>query len=269
MSAALALTPSSWPHAVQDHVLLCLRIIPVFALTPVWLAMPVPGLVRVWLLLALTVAVAAGLPSSAGSMPMDLGTFMQATCTELALGATLGLGVLLAFAAFGLAGSLLDAQTGLGMAQILDPGSRRPVSLLSTALTTSGVVVFFLVNGHHALLRGIAYSVEIFPPGRPWNLQAAMRPVAAQVASVFGLGFALAAPVVFCVLLVELALGVVARNLPQVNMLTLSIPVKIVVGTVALAAWFAAGIGAAMQRVYASLHAGWLDLFSATAQGVR
>jgi len=249
-------------------ILVSLRVATVFALTPVLQAFALPGLVRACVLLGLALAVSAGLePQDQGAAVVrDAGALLQAACVEVALGATLGLGVSLAFAAFAVAGSLLDAQIGFGIAQVLDPASRRPVSLLNKAMTYAGALAFFLVGGHHALLRGIAYSLEVFPPGRPWQVEHAAGAIVAQAAGVFGLGFALAAPVVFCILLVELALGVIARNLPQMNMLALGFPVKILVGLLALSSWFASGIGSVMLRVYAGIHMTWSSFFAAAVQ---
>ena len=67
---------------------------------------------------------------------------------------------------------------------------------------------------------------------------------------------------VFCILLVEFVLGVVGRNLPQMNMFTMGIPIKIVVGLIALSLWFA-GIGGVMSRVYASIATTWDAIFAA------
>lgn len=78
----------------------------------------------------------------------------------------------------------------------------------------------------------------------------------------FSLGFALAAPVVVCLLLVELALGVVARNLPQMNMFVIGIPLKIVVGLVLLSVWFS-GMGDAMSRAYSFVFRSWETAFAA------
>jgi len=241
--------------------LLALRVAATFAMTPVFHAVPLPASIRMLLILALSVALASGL-----SVPTGVGagwrSLVFAAIAELALGATLGLGILLAFGAFAVAGQLLDIQLGFGIAQIIDPVTARPVPILTTAFQYLAVLVFFLLNGHHALLRGIRYSVERFPVGAPWSLAHAAEPLLKQVTGLFSLGFALAAPVVFCILLVEFVLGVVGRNLPQMNMFTMGIPIKIVVGLIALSLWFA-GIGGVMSRVYASIATTWDAIFVA------
>ncbi len=244
---------------LQAYFLLTIRVTMVLALTPVLQAIPMPTRARVLVVLGLSAAIAAGLPVQPVE-PAGTGAFVAAACIEAALGATLALGVLLAFAAFSLAGHLLDVQIGFGIGQVFDPAQGRQSQVLGSTFSLAGVLVFFLVEGHHALLRGIAFSLEQFPAGAAWPLAAAGEGLLRQAGAVFSLGFALAAPVVFCILLTELALGVVARNLPQVNMFVLGLPIKVMVGLAALAIW-AAGMGPTMQRVYASIYTTWSATF--------
>lgn len=262
--SAVALPGSSAGH-IAFIGLLSLRVAAIFLMTPVLYATALPSSVRMLLILGLSVALASGLPAP-GVTWSGWSDFVIEAIAEVALGATLGLGILLAFGAFSVAGQLLDVQLGFGLAQIIDPVTQRPVPILTSAFEYLGVLVFFLVNGHHALLRGISYSVERFPVGDPWSPAHAAAPLLAQTAGLFSLGFALAAPVAFCILLVEFTLGVLARNLPQMNMFMMGMPVKLLVGLVALSLWFG-GIGGAMTRVYASITSTWGAVFAAAEQG--
>jgi flagellar biosynthetic protein FliR len=246
--------------AFTPVLLLSLRVAVVLGLTPVFYAMPIPGRVRAVMVVALSVVLAAGLQRETPTLVLSAGRLIEAALVEVALGATLALGVLLAFAAFSMAGNLLDIQIGFGLAQVFDPVSNRPSLLLVSAFNYAAVLVFFLIDGHHALLRAIAYSTEAFPLGAPWRAEWAAGSVLKQVGGLFSLGFALAAPVVFCILLVELALGVISRNLPQVNMLVIGIPTKIVVGLAVLSLWFA-GMGPVMNRVYSGIYEAWTSIF--------
>jgi flagellar biosynthesis protein FliR len=250
----------AWP-SLQVVFLLSLRVATTFLMTPVLYAMPMPTVVRMLLVLSLSLTIALGIAAPVNMARVDTGALWSAAFAEVALGATLALGILLAFAAFDVAGRLLDIQIGFGIAQVFDPVSQRQIPVLTSMFSNLAVLLFFLVNGHHALLRGIAYSTERFPVGGAWSLSPAVAPVLKQVGGLFSLGFALAAPVVFCILLVELTLGVIARNLPQMNMFVLGIPVKIVVGLAALSLWFA-GLGGVMTRVYDSIYVTWDGIFS-------
>lgn len=261
--------PGLLPPFMISVFLVSIRMAAVFLMTPILYGIMLPTTVRVLLVVGLAVALAAGLAQGGGGQPsassLHGAGLALAALWELALGATLALGILLAFAAFSMAGRLLDVQIGFGMAQVLDPVTRRQVPILNAVFDQLAIVIFFLLNGHHALLRGLAYSLERFPPGQPWPLPAMLPAVLQQVSGLFTLGFALAAPVVFCILLVEVALGVVSRSLPQMNMFAMGVPVKVVVGLAALALW-QSGIGAVMSRVYAAIYSGWGQLFQ-SAQG--
>lgn len=257
------------PEWLLGAFLLWLRISAIFLMTPLLHAFAVPPTVRVLFTLGLALAMAAGVPVGA-SVTMDTGSLLAAAACELALGAAMGLAVMAAFAAVSMAGRLLDVQIGYGMAQVFDPATRRQTTPIAAGFDRLAVVFFFVLDGPHALLRGLAYSLQRFPLGRPWSPGAAAAPLLQQVAGLFGLAFSLALPVVACLLLVELGLGVLARNMPQMNLFVVGAPVKIVVGLAALALW-TAGAGEAMGRVYASIYRTWDAAISAAPapQGVR
>ena len=260
MNALLDLMPLQWMTAV---ILLSLRVGAMLLATPVFSAADLPVRVRVFIVVGLAIALCASLglvPDAAGAQREMLQSLadhplrlLRCACDEVTLGIVLSVPIHAAFAAFSMAGQLLDVQLGFGLSQVFNPASNTMTPVLSTAFSRIGVVVFFLSNGHHALIRALAFSLERMPLGQPWSLEATLPALAVSVAALFGLCVALAAPVIFCVLLTEMALGVPARNLPQINMLTLGIPVKIIVGIAALCVWFTS-IGGAMDRVYQGLY---------------
>jgi flagellar biosynthesis protein FliR len=267
MTAAIASLQSLvplLPKLATGWLLLSLRIGAMLMMTPVFHAGYIPLTVRVLLILALSLALGWAWGGNA-KPPADL---WQAALTELALGCTLGLGILFAFAAISFGGRLMDVEVGFGMAQVIDPVTRRQIPVLSALLDLLAIVLFLLLDGHHALLRGLAYSLEVFPLGAPWPLQAALAPVAKQFVGLFGLGFALVAPVVLCVVLVEVALGVLARGLPQMNMLLMGAPVKIVAGVLALGIWIY-GMSQVMHQAFAGIVSTWSALFALVPGGSR
>ena len=260
LAGVLTLLPQ-WSAA---WLLMSLRIGAMLMMTPIFHARYIPLTVRVLIVLALA-ATLGGVWNGAAAEPAHL---WRAAFSELALGATLGLGILFAFAAISFGGRLVDVMVGFGMAQVIDPVTQRHIPVLSALLDLFGLTLFFLLDGHHALLRGLAHSLEIFPLGAAWPLESALGTVVAQFAGLFGLGFILVAPVVLCLLMVELALGVVARTLPQMNMLLVGIPVKIAVGVFALWAWVY-GLSFFMQQVFARIAAMWTSLFVVAGGAAR
>lgn len=253
MADIAALLGEPW---IAGMLLLATRIAALLLLTPVLYAIPIPPLARLLVTLGLACVIALPFAQQMPAAPASVGDLVRAVLQEAAIGATLGLGVLMAFAGFALAGRLADIQIGFGVAQVFDPLTRTQLPILTSVIGLFAVVFFFAVNGHHALLRGIAFSVERMPIGGGWSVPAAAEPLTRQAAVLFSLGFALAAPVVLSLLLLEFALGVVSRNLPQMNMLVLGIPVKIVGGLLALSVW-AAALGEPAGRLYAGIFQAW------------
>ena len=244
-------------------LLLATRLAALLLMTPPLHAVPVPPLVRVLLLLGVAIAMAGPLAAGAARWPATAGDLVHAFATEAAIGAALGLGILMAFAGFSMAGRLLDVQIGFGAAQVFDPLTRSQVPILTSVFSLLALLLFFLADGHHALLRGVALSVQLFPPGRPWPVEAAWPAALAQASGSFVLGFGLVAPVVACIFAVDFVLGVIARNLPQ--MLVLGVPVKILAGLLVLSVWVPAR-GSAAARLHAGVFRTWTVFFS-IAQG--
>ena len=224
------------------------------------LATSIPPTVRVLLGLALAFVLALALGPRHVPGDHRLGALITAAASEVTLGALLATGINVAFTAYSFGGRLLDVQMGLGMGQVLDPITKQHVPIITSALTQLSIVLFWVTDTYHNVLRGLALSVDRIPVGTPWVFDGAAAALIQQSSSMFALGFAMVAPVVFCLLLVEVGLGVLARNLPQMNTFLLAIPLKVVVGIAALAAALLSLTGV-IERVNASVFRAWGMVF--------
>jgi len=247
------------PWAVSV-LLMSIRIGMVFAMTPILSAIPVPLMVRVLFVFGFSAALVGAIPSATYRGAVDLTALMTAALIEFSVGVVLGLGVLLAFATFSVAGRILDIQIGFGIGQLFDPATRQNLPLLTGTMGYLAAVCLFSLDVHHTLLRALAYSFEHFPMGMPWAMADSFPVVLRHLAGVFTLAFALVAPVVTCLLLTEFGLVLLARNLPQMNMFALGMPVKIIVGLGALAAWLS-GAGDHVGRIFTAVFRSWEALF--------
>lgn len=214
--------------------LVALRLGVALVLTPVLAFGSVPRHLRVMFVLSLAALLVAATGVRAAPGAQDVAAFAGMAAAEAVLGALLAFGILTAFAAFQLAGRLVDLQLGFGVATLIDPATRGHAPLLGTLLWMTGVVVFFAIDGHHALFRAFALSLQAVPPGRPPG-EIELAPVVAQFGLMFSFALAIAAPVVFVLLLVDTVVAVMARTMPQMNIFFLSLPLKILVGLLVLA----------------------------------
>lgn len=240
----------SWIGSV---FLVALRVGTLLMMSPVFSGLA--GLVTVRVLL--TLGLSAVLVGSGGdaSVPPTLGGLVFGAAGEVFVGATMAFGVFAAFGAFSVAGKILDIQSGFSMGSVYDPVTRAGAPLFSTMLNLVGVTAFFGMNAHHALLRGLAFSLTQAAPGAGLaNL--APEPVIRQFGLMFSLGVALIVPVMLCLLLVEIGLAMISRVLPQMNVFFVMVPVKIF-AALAILALTVNTLAPAMASVYASIFLFW------------
>lgn len=237
-------------------LLLSVRLAPVMVMTPAFGGLGLPSSVRVLLVVALSFVLALGVPSAQLAGVVDVSALWSAALSELVIGALLAFGVLCAFGAFAFAGRLLDLQAGFGVSQLFDPVMRSQVPVLSSAFAQLALVLFFAFDAHHVVMRAASLSLERFPPGAALDVSVAAPVVFAQLALVFSLGFSLVAPVVFWLLLTEFGLAVLSRVAPQMNVLLLGMPVRLVAAVLGLGLWLKLS-ARAMGRVYETIFEAW------------
>jgi len=185
-------------------------------------------------LLALMLAPVVAVPVL--STPVGLGVVVA---HELAIGLALALAIRALVAGAELAGHLTGNQLGLSMGAIIDPQSGVRNNLIAALYANLALLTFFAVNGHHAFLRTLAQSYVALPIGavRPGGNVAALVPAVTQMLGVvFVLGVRLAAPVIVVLLVVEVALGLVSRAAPALNVMAIGTPVRLLVGLLVVAA---------------------------------
>lgn len=246
------------PGYLTSSLLLWLRLAAVLFLTPIFAGFKGPTSMLVILSLAL-----AGLLSAAWQVPhlqpsLTIGRLFVAGLTEVFVGMVMAFGVHAAFAAFGAAGQIVDLQIGFGAGASFDPITRGNAPVFAAALGSLATVTFFAMDGHHALLRGLAFSVAEIPPG---TLPGAMSAdaVVRQFGAIFTSALALIAPVFVVLLLLEAGLAVMSRMLPQMNVFFVGMPVKILLGLGVLSAT-ATALPSAMHRTFASIFVFWTQV---------
>lgn len=213
--------------------LVALRVGAVFVLSPLFGFASVPANVRALYVFGLSAVLMAGLAVKPVAVSGSIGGIAVAALSELTIGGLLAFGVFAAFASFQLAGRIMDMQMGFGVASLIDPATRTSSPLIGTGLHLLALTVFFAVDGHHMIIRGIAFSLEKIPPGTVIpEIEAAA--VIAQFGGMFAYALAIAAPVIFVLLMVDVALAVMARTMPQMNVFIVSLPLKIMVGLAVL-----------------------------------
>ncbi|EKP93665.1 flagellar biosynthetic protein FliR [Thermaerobacter subterraneus] len=166
-----------------------------------------------------------------------------ALLAEVAAGLALGLVTALVFAAVQLAGQLLDLSAGFGLSGVIDPVSSQSMPVLGHFLYLVMWVLLLATDGHHLILRALADSYRHLPPGGAGLAGGA--PVLLDLAGwMFATGLLLSLPVLAVLVAVMVALGLVSRAVPQLNVFITGLPVQVAVALVALLAALPALAGA-------------------------
>ncbi len=226
------------PYADQFMLLLAgtPRLIGLVALAPGFSGASVPPQVRVALAVGLAMAMGPLIASpDPALLELPVGGYLWLLLGELVLGAVIGfcLSCLLEAARF--AGELVDLQIGFRAGELYDPLVGGGSSILGRLWYLAAVVFFFQVDGHHWLMAGLARSYAACPVGE-LVFQRQLGLLAGQMLlASFALALRLAAPLVASLILADVTLGLVSRGMPQMNILLVGMPAKIIVGLAALA----------------------------------
>lgn len=155
---------------------------------------------------------------------------------EVAIGASMGFLARLALLVFEMAGEMVAVQMGLSIASMIDPLQGARSTVLARWYWLAGAMLFLMLDGHHALLRALAASVEALPPGHAVALDTVTRGLSECTAAVLGRAAALAAPAVGILLATTIGLGLLSRTVPQMNVFLVGFPVQIAAGMLAIVA---------------------------------
>lgn len=196
----------------------------------------VPGFVRVVVLLALGLTALGAadanvvLPATADSA-VSLGLALGG---ESVVGLTFALAVVLPTAALGFAARVVDMQSGVAAANVLNPSTHSTESLFGTVFQWGGMVVFFTLGLHLVLLRGLVSSMRLVPLGSG-GLAISPDAFFSLLATQFLLGLMVVLPVILGLFAIDLGTAYASRSMPQANIYFVALPVKLLAGFTLLA----------------------------------
>lgn len=157
----------------------------------------------------------------------------QCIC-ETITGLILGYFANLTFMCTRVAGQFLDFQIGYGMMSSYDPTSQSNAAIIERLLNMFAVVLFFSLNAHEMVIREIVNSFKIVKLGTfVVNSQSVLVSIDVFI-KFFTLGFKIALPIILVLLITDIVLGIVSRTVPQLNVMILELPIKILIGLTCL-----------------------------------
>ncbi|WP_338781933.1 flagellar biosynthetic protein FliR [Metabacillus sp. FJAT-52054] len=157
------------------------------------------------------------------------GFYFQLLLKEVFTGLMIGFIAYLIFSGITIAGSFMDFQIGFAIANIIDPQTGTQSPLIAQLLNTLALLFMLSLNAHHMLLDGVYYSFQYIPPETvsfSLNSEAIPEFIIKSFSLMFLIAFQMSLPIVGSLFIIDIALGIVAKTVPQMNIFVVGLPVK-------------------------------------------
>ena len=209
------------------------RVLGVLAVAPVFSSRGLPNQVKIGLGILLTLIIAPTLPP----LPA-IGIFsaqgLLILVEQLVIGLAIGFCVRIVFAAVDMAGQMAGMTMGLGFASFYDPQTQGQTTSLNQFFVLLATLVFLAMNGHLMLIQALADSFVSFPIGSAQQVNALA--IVQWGGKIFSAGLLLALPVTAALLITNIALGILTRTAPQLNLFGIGFPITLGMGFL-MVAW--------------------------------
>jgi len=223
------LLPFPSPREVLIFALVLSRVAGIFSALPVFGGQGVPMQIKVVAIFMITLVCFPALALISPAMPDDVFALGLLLLREMAIGLLLGFVAQVIFAAVEFSGQIIGMQMGFTISQIIDPTRGTQTQVMSVVQTLLASLLFFSLNIHHMFLK-------IIPLGAMRLNAEIINFIVKLTADVLIIGVRLAAPVMVSLLLTSVALGIMARAFPQMNIFMISMPLNIGIGFIILGA---------------------------------
>lgn len=213
-----------WPY---------LRIVGLFLTDPFFSSNAIPVRLRIAFTIMLALLISPSL-SALPIVPIVSPEGLLIIIKELVIGISMGFVVRLIFTGMEMAGHLAGLQMGLGFASFYDPQHSTNVPIISQTLSLFMLLVFLAMNGHLIMLRALFESYAQLPISTVIPSAGGLRLIADYGAIIFRAGVMLSLPVLAALLVTNLAIGVMTRAAPQLNVFAIGFPITLGIGAASL-----------------------------------
>ncbi len=216
-------------------VLVLLRLSTMMVMAPIFKETQIPAQAKAALALALTFFIAPMVKYNAAMMPMTWLGFVFVGFGEIFIGFTLSFMVRVVLEVAYVAGAYLSMQMGLSMVNAMDPAGTGQTPTLGILNYVFWSLIFLYANGHLLVFKAVVESFSIAPPGflNIWNPEIFQETIWA-LAGMYVLALKISAPVLATLFCCQVAFGITAKAIPQMNIMFIGIPIYILVGFVIL-----------------------------------
>lgn len=222
------------PYALESFFFLLARLSGLFITAPIFSSRMMPGRVKALIVIMLAATLAYFVPVEYIESVNTPGLFIAALAVEIFIGYTIGFVIYAVLATIQLAGQLMDMLMGFSIVNVVDPQSGTQIPLMGSFTQALALLCFLAIDGHHYLLQALAQSYVIVPlmgAHLPYSFLELLVEVGSYI---FVVAVKIAAPMLVAIIISDVAMGFIARTVPQMNVFLVGLPLKIFLGLITL-----------------------------------
>jgi len=206
------------------------RLAGIMICAPLFSSTSVPASVRVFFSLILAFVLAPSLPMEMIPAHLNLGNIAGVMAMEVLFGFVLGFTAMCVFAGLQFAGQVISFQMGFSLINLIDPQSQVEMPVFSFFISFIGLLLFLMFNGHHWLLLAVSESFSVLPVGGARLSGPLLHQIIGFSASILTIGIRIAAPIIAITIITDIIVGIIGRTAPQIHLLVVGMPLKLLVG---------------------------------------
>ncbi|MDX8405932.1 MAG: flagellar biosynthetic protein FliR [Mariprofundus sp.] len=215
-------------------LLILLRVSALMMMLPVLGHQLVPTPVKVGMIVLITMLIFPLVADNVTVIPLQPIAFAVAALHEILLATAIALFAQLIFAAVQFAGQLMSFQMGMTVANVFDPVTHSQQSVISQLAVTIAMLLWLSVGAHHIFITTLIDSFTLFPINQPFYYPALMT-LTHAMSNMFVLALKIAAPIMILLTLIYVALGLLSRAVPQIQVFFISFPLTVGFGLLTFA----------------------------------
>ena len=219
---------------IDVFLLTFVRVTAIFILSPIFGSRNLPHIFKMSLALIIALIIA---PMIGPETQIEYNGWLQYASVifiEFLVGLILGFVCYMAFLSLYLAGQIIDMQVGFGMVNVIDPQSNMQVPVVANLYNIIALLMLFSINGHHMIISSLFYSYKILPIGTAVITEVLVVDVVRMFGEMFSIAFKITAPIIAAIFITNVALGILAKTVPQMNVFMVGMPLKIIIGLLTL-----------------------------------
>ncbi len=219
----------------EGFLLIFMRVGAMLFASPVFGGSAVPAQLRIFLSLLLSLVLLPIVPFPTQVLPLDVLPLGWLAVNELLVGLVLGVSLLFLFAAVQYAGQIVDFQMGFSIVNLIDPTQDIQIPIMGLFHFLIATLIFLAMDAHHWVIRALVDSFTMIPLARAGFSGLVLGGIVKAFGDLFIIALRIAAPTIAVLMLYNAALGIIAKTVPQINLLIVGFPLRIALGMIAVA----------------------------------